>query len=389
MTSKTNITIREIADALANDEFVFYYQPKVSMHTGEICGAEALIRWQRPNGEMISPAEFIPLAESTGFINEITLAMFQKLIVDLNIIIDINESLIVSFNASAKDFHNNKLSTTIQHAVEHHLLAAKHLEVELTETVILDQVEEVRDNLSLLHDLGIALAMDDYGTGFSSIDTLSKWPFSTIKLDQGMVSKLGTSEKDFTIIHSSIQMAHQLELEIVAEGIETEVVYRILQNMGCVIAQGYWISRPVSLVDFIEFCRRNKCWPSQSNGVIHMAILDHIQWRKSLIDGVYYISLRRNIQGLRGTPEINPTLCKFGKWYHGLGRRCAGEKWYDEIETPHNRLHEIGEELLVAAQRNAPQNEIALLMRQLTEQSILVIGMLQSVENELMTKSKA
>lgn len=384
---KTNITLKEITDALANDEFIFYYQPKVSMLTGETCGAEALIRWQRPDGTLIPPAAFIPIAESTGFINEITLAMFQKLIIDINIINDIEDSLIVSFNTSAKDFYNNKLIEAIRYAVEHKMVTAKQLEVELTETVILDEDENVRCNLDSLHDMGIALAMDDYGTGFSSIDTLAKWPFSTIKLDQGMISKLGTSDKEFTIIQSSIQMAHQLELNIVAEGIETEAVYKILQNMGCVLAQGYWISRPVALADFLEFCRSKRRWPSQPSGLIHLAVLDHIQWRKSLVDGVNYLALRDNNQGLRGAPVINPTACMFGKWYYGEGKNFVGKKWYDSIEKPHNRLHQLGAELLEAAKHNASQDELILLMRQLTKQSILVVNMLQEIENELMLAS--
>ena len=217
--TQTKITLKEIAEALANDEFVFYYQPKVLMLTGEICGAEALIRWKQPDGSLVSPAAFIPLAESTGFINEITLAMFQKLVIDMNIINDTKNSLTVSFNASAKDFHNDKLVEAIRYAVEHKIVPAELLEVELTETSILNNLEGVKSKLNKLQTMGIALAMDDYGTGFSNIDTLAKWPFSTIKLDQGMISKLEASDREFTIVQSSIQMAHQLELDIVAEGI--------------------------------------------------------------------------------------------------------------------------------------------------------------------------
>src|SRR3990172_3871646 len=224
MTSKV-ITIKALAKALANDEFLFYYQPKVLMLTGELCGAEALIRWKQPDGSFVSPAAFIPLAESTGFINEITLAMFQKLIIDVNIINDTRGSLKVSFNASAKDFHNDRLVEAIRCAIENKIVPAELLEVELTETAILNNLDDVKQNLNKLQDLGVALAMDDFGTGFSSIDTLAKIPFSTIKLDQGMIGRLEASDKEFTIVQASIQMAHQLELDIIAEGIESEFVY--------------------------------------------------------------------------------------------------------------------------------------------------------------------
>ncbi len=307
---KSEITLQHIKDALANDEFVYYYQPKVSMHTGKICGAEALIRWFRSDGSMVSPAEFIPLAESSGFIKQITLAMFQKLIVDMNIINDVNSgdnAIVMSFNASAKDFHDNKLIEAIAYAIRHKQLEAKQLEVELTETVFLNDGDKVRKHLQDLEELGIALSMDDYGIGFSSIDTLARWPFSTIKLDQSIVGKLDDSYKDFTIAQSSIHMAHQLELAVVAEGIETESAYRGLQNLGCSIAQGYWISRPVALSDFLDFKRQRKRWPVVPIGLLHLAQLDHIQWRKSIIDGVFYLGLRKDIQEIRGAPESDPS----------------------------------------------------------------------------------
>jgi EAL domain-containing protein (putative c-di-GMP-specific phosphodiesterase class I) len=386
--AQTNIALIEIADALANDEFLYYYQPKVSMLTGEICGAEALIRWQRPDGNLISPAAFIPLAESSGFINVITLAMFQKLIVDMNIINSAKESLVISFNASAKDFHNNKLSEAIRYAVEHKQLAAEQLEVELTETVMLNEDDDVKRNLDILKEMGISLAMDDYGMGVSSIDTLAKWPFSTIKLDQGIISNLETSDKELTIVQSSIQMAHQLGLDIVAEGIESEAVYLILKNMGCMLAQGYWISRPIALAGFLEFCRSSKRWPIGPIGVIRLAQLDHIQWRKAIIDGVFYVGLRRNSHKIRGMPEADPTACRLGRWYYGPGKRFAGTEWYDNFEGPHNRLHQIGEEILEAAKRDASKDELSSLIRQLTSQSIVVISMLQEIEADLMSVSE-
>jgi hypothetical protein len=267
-------------------------------------------------------------------------------------------------------------------------VTAEQLEVELAETVILNEEEDIRRNLNVLKDMGIALAMDDYGMGVSSIDTLAKWPFSTIKLDQGIISKLETSYKELTIVQSCIQMAHQLELDIVAEGIESGAVYQILKNMGCILAQGYWISRPIALADFLEFCRSKKRWPVEPLGVIHMAQLDHVQWRKAIIDGVFYLGLKKITKILGGAPESDPAACRLGRWYHGPGKSFAGVKWYDSFEEPHNRLHQIGAELLEAAKRDASKDELILLMRQLTEQSILVISMLQEIENELISVSK-
>jgi len=271
------ITLDDISDALASNDLQFYYQPKVSMLTGKIVGAEALIRWIKKDGEIVPPNSFIPLAESTGFINTITLSMFQSLIIDLNILEDSNISILVSFNASAIDFHNNKLVEAVRSALDCNLIKNDQLEIELTETVLLNDNNQVRSNIDKLHNMGIALAMDDYGAGFSNIESLSKWPFSTIKLDQSLVKNLDESDKGMTIIQSSIQMAHKLEMEIVAEGIETESTYQTLQHSGCTQAQGYWISKPIELAELIKLYRTNKKWPSQLVGLVHMAQLDHIQ----------------------------------------------------------------------------------------------------------------
>ncbi len=382
----SDITLQDLSDALANDEFVYYYQPKVSMLSGKICGAEALIRWLRADGTLVSPAAFIPFAETTGFIKEITLAMFQKLIVDLNIINDAKDSIVVSFNASAKDFHDNKLVDAIRYAIQHKQLDADLLEVELTETVFLNDGKHVRQNLELLEQMGVALAMDDYGTGFSSIDTLARWPFSTIKLDQGIISKLEDSMKEFTIAQSSIHMAHQLELGVVAEGIESEHMYKLLQNMGCMLAQGYWISRPVALAEFLDFCRTRTIWPVQPIGLLHLAQLDHIQWRKAIIDGVFYLGLRKDSNEIRGAPESDPQTCRLGRWFYGAGREYSGTKWYDEFEQQHIHLHDVGMKLLESAKQGASKSTQTSLMRELTEKSVIVIGMLQQLENRLIAE---
>jgi len=383
MTATTEIGLDDIADALQKDEFVFYYQPKVSMITGCICGAEALIRWHKPDGTVIPPKYFIPLAEATGFINEITLAMFQKLVVDMSIIHDYSADLSISFNASGKDFRNEKLTEHIRSAVDHKLVNPATLELEITETAVLDQNDLVKTHLTALHELGISLAMDDFSTGFSSIDTLSKWPFDTIKLDQGIVSRIESNDKDFTIAQSSIQMAHHLDLSVVAEGIETEETYHILHRSGCSVAQGFWISVPLALHDFLDFIRKDAHWPAAPFGLLHMAQLDHIQWRKALIDGVFYLSNRNGHNHvLRGMPELNCTECRLRKWYYGPGRQFAGTEWYDNLEAPHKELHALGEQLIDHARKNAPKEELVLIMRKLTHQSTLVIGMLQEIENE-------
>jgi len=385
--NENNITVDDLKQALANDQFVFYYQPKVLMFTGEICGAEALIRWCKPDGTIIPPLDFIPLAENTGFITEITVSMLQKLIIDMNIIHDINDSIGISFNVSARDFDDSRFTDALSNALTKQMVQPETLEIELTETWALDH-KHVTDSLTRLRRKGLSIAMDDFGTGNATIDALGKLPFNTIKLDQGAVSRIDSSNKDFTIVQSSIWMAHQLELTIVAEGIESEAIYQTLQDEGCEVAQGFWISHPLPLAEFLEFIRLKRHTPAVPVAMLHMAQLDHLNWRKAVIDGVFYLISRSdhsNNDRLRGMPELDPTKCNLGQWYYGKGRSFSGAEWYGALEEPHFKLHKLGRKLIEAAKNKEPKDVIISMMRKLSKQSTHIIKILQAIENEIVT----
>ena len=385
--NENNITLDDLKQALANDQFVFYYQPKVLMFTGEICGAEALIRWCKPDGTIIPPLDFIPLAEDTGFITEITVSMLQKLIIDMNIIHDINDSIGISFNVSARDFDDSRFTDALSSALTKQMVQPETLEIELTETWALDHTH-VTNSLTRLRRKGRSIAMDDFGTGNATIDALGKLPFNTIKLDQGAVSRIDSSNKDFTIVQSSIWMAHQLELTIVAEGIESEAIYQTLQDEGCEVAQGFWISHPLPLAEFLEFIRLKRHTPAVPVAMLHMAQLDHLNWRKAVIDGVFYLISRSdhsNNDRLRGMPELDPTKCNLGQWYYGKGRTFSGAEWYGALEEPHFKLHKLGRKLIEAAKNKEPKDVIISMMRKLSKQSTHIIKILQAIENEIVT----
>ena len=377
------MNLNDLKNALQNDALIYYYQPKVSMITGDICGAEALLRWIEPNGNIISPAEFIPLAESSGFIKEITLSMFDKLIIDFNIIKDFNDSIVMSFNVSPIDFEDDRLLEAIKQAIQNNLIPANKLEVEITESTIISNDEKLMHRILLIQEMGVGLAMDDFGTGYSSIDTLSKSPFTTIKIDQGVVGRISYSDKDRTIAEASIRMAHELGIETVAEGIETEEIYQTLLYAGCTICQGYWVSRPLPIHEFIDFINTEKRWPSDLIGLIYQAQIDHLQWRKSIIDGVYFMANRKTpTPFLRGKPELDHTQCLLGKWYYSHGKDCSGNALYEQLEEPHKLLHSLGKQVLTSAENGASKSDLISLIRKLTEQSIIVISILQNIESE-------
>jgi EAL domain-containing protein (putative c-di-GMP-specific phosphodiesterase class I) len=384
VTQPSPITADTLARALAGDELVFHYQPKVSLLSGKVNGVEALIRWQRPDGGLVQPGDFIPLAEASGLIRDISRAMFPKLVADMVIIQDVCPDLVVSFNLTAADFETPDLVDIIRHAIGQYQVAPQHLQVELTESSVINSAGEARTHIQALVDMGIGLAMDDFGTGYASIDVLSQWPFSIVKLDHGLIQRMQTSEKSTTIVQASIRMAHQLGISVVAEGIESGAVYDFLLDSGCTDAQGFWMGRPMPLSDLLAFLRLDQRWSGIPIGLIHMAQLDHIQWRRSLIDMVMATAFNDGSPaGVRAfEAELNPQRCKLGKWYYGLGQKFAGYPAFDELERPHRQLHEIGSELVEAVRQGASREEITTLLRRLTRQSGIVISLLQELESE-------
>ncbi len=378
------ITLQEIKKALAKDEFIFHYQPKVSMITGELIGGEALIRWKKSDGHIVQPSEFIPLAESSGFISEITKTMFHKLVIDMVIFEDVAGGLSISMNASTKDFKDRGFVDIVKKTIVSRQLNSNKIEVELTESSLLEESDIVDSNISSLAEMGIALTMDDFGTGFSSLDILSKYSFSSLKIDQGVVSRMEHSDKDRAIVESSIRMGHQLGIDVVAEGIESEKVYRMLQNFGCTIGQGYWISHPLSLSDFLSLAQEMKRWPSTPAGLIYMAQIDHIQWRKLLINSVFDIKASNDSFQLESKPPKCERSCMLGKWYYGAGKVFSGVPQFDDLEEPHSKLHDLGDELIDAAAKGATREELVSKMRELSRLSSLIIRLLQELENEIL-----
>lgn len=383
--SGNNIVLRDIQDALANDEFSYYYQPKISLVTGKPCGAEALLRWTRPDGTLIGPCEFIPLAEQSGFITEIACAMFPKLIGDMLLINDLDESLIVSFNLTSMDFEKPDICEMIRDAVLSHKVNPQRLQVELTEATILrNDNPVVKERLNSLVEMGITLAMDDFGSGYSSIDTLSQWPFAVVKIDRGLVQRMQENPKSTTIVQASIRMAHKLGISIVAEGIESSEVYDFLMQSGCTEAQGFWMGRPLPMAEFLTFIKKEQRWSGLPIGLIHIAQLDHIHWRKSLIDQIVRCTFEegQSCQVKTFSVELDHTKCKLGRWYYGHGQEFQGLPAFDLLEEPHRRLHALGQELIEAALRGAPHNEVAALLRALTKESSNVLTHLQELENQ-------
>ncbi|HEY9878824.1 MAG TPA: EAL domain-containing protein [Leptolyngbyaceae cyanobacterium] len=240
--------------ALERQEFEVYYQPQMDLKSHRILGAEALIRWTHPEHGPISPGQFIPLAEETGLIVPIGEWIFQQTCRQIQIWQQRGlPPLQISVNLSSVQFNQPRLSQTIISTLKQAGLSPETLELEITETALMQDAETAIPILSELKALGLKIAIDDFGTGYSSLSYLKQLPIDTLKIDTCFVRGVTNDLKNQAILTAVIQMAHDLKLTVIAEGVETEAELAFLQNYRCDIGQGYHIGRPMSADKFEEF----------------------------------------------------------------------------------------------------------------------------------------
>ena len=240
-----------LRNAVERGEFVLHYQPQVDLRTGKVIGAEALIRWQHPELGMVAPVRFIGLAEETGLIVPIGHWIIRTAC-EHNVAWQRAgfDHLRIAVNLSARQFSQPDLVQSIADVLTSTGLAARDLEIELTEGLVMTDVENAIGILRDLKALGVQLAIDDFGTGYSSLSYLKRFPIDVLKIDRSFVNDIAESPDDATIVLSIISLAHNLRLHVIAEGVETEAQLRYLQKHGCDEMQGYYFSRPLSAEDF-------------------------------------------------------------------------------------------------------------------------------------------
>ncbi|WP_257985459.1 EAL domain-containing protein [Bacillus sp. V5-8f] len=239
----------DLHKAIERHELVLHYQPKVSLKTGKIVGAEALIRWFHSENGLVSPAEFIPIAEETGLILPIGEWAIYTACRQVKEWINKGFSTVISVNISTTQFVQSNFVASIERILGETELEPQCLEIEITESVSAD-IEHTITTLRGLKKLGVRISIDDFGTGFSSLNYLKQFPVDTLKIDQSFTRELYNNPNDETIVKTIISMAHNLNLTVVAEGIETKEQLMFLQQYFCDEGQGYLISRPVSPQEF-------------------------------------------------------------------------------------------------------------------------------------------
>jgi diguanylate cyclase (GGDEF)-like protein len=232
--------------ALVRNEFQLFYQPKVSCTNGEIVGAEALLRWRHPVRGLVAPGEFIPMLEESGLIKSVGRWVLRDACRQAKHWIDSGLGRpTVAVNISANQFEDNELAESVRDALAESGLAADRLELELTESVLMRNVERVIATLSELRQLGVRFSVDDFGTGYSSLSYLKRFPIDAVKVDRSFVQDITANPDDASITRAVITMAHNLKLKVIAEGVETEGQLSLLIANHCDQIQGYFFSRPV------------------------------------------------------------------------------------------------------------------------------------------------
>jgi len=260
--------------AVDDEQFVLHYQPKVDLGSGQIAGFEALLRWERPGHGLVAPSDFIPVLESTGLIVSVgRWVLFEACRQIEEWSAGGRGPLTVSVNVSGRQFIDGDLVADVTAALEQHQVGGHLLELELTESVLMDNTERTIEILQTLQDRGVQISVDDFGTGYSSLAYLRRFPINTLKIDVAFVRDITTSADDAALALTIIRMAHSLKLDVVAEGVETAEQLAYLRRHHCDQIQGFFFSRPLGIQALDDFLA----------GAPHLAVEDDSQSRNKIL----------------------------------------------------------------------------------------------------------
>lgn len=248
--------LAELGAAIRNNDLVLHYQPKVDLATGRCIGCEALVRWQHPTLGMIPPNEFIPLAESGDLIQPLGIWVLETAMAQARKWEEIGLDLVVSINLSARNLMENTFPQCIEQTLSAHGLPAERLEIEITESTLISDPERTLMVIHRISNMGVRFAIDDFGTGYSSLAYLKRLPIQTLKIDRSFIRDLLSDDQDAMIVRSTLDLAHNFGLSVVAEGVEDEATLLELKRLHCEQVQGFLFSKPLPVAEFEHWLRQ-------------------------------------------------------------------------------------------------------------------------------------
>lgn len=257
----------ELRQAIANDELVLHYQPKIDFNANQVSGVEALVRWLHPKHGLMSPDKFIPLAEQSGLIKPLTKWVLKTALRQCEEWYRAGVNLSMAVNVSAISIQDPEFPAQMEKMLEDFDVPASQLEIEITETAVMSEPVRAVECIRRLSALGFQVAIDDFGTGYSSMAYLKELLVAKIKIDKSFVKDMAVNHNDAVIVRSTVELGHNLGLKVVAEGVEDQTSWDKLKGLGCDSAQGYYMSRPLPTKDFMDWLQKSK-WgmPTKKTG---------------------------------------------------------------------------------------------------------------------------
>ena len=248
----------DLRKAVENDALELRFQPKLDLESGAVDQAEVLLRWTHPQLGAISPDEFIPIAEQTGFIREITEWVMQRSLEQVGEWLRQGLEVSAAVNVSAFDLHDRQLPTRVETILDTTGVSPDHLVLEITESAVMADLESGQRVLEALDALGVTISIDDFGTGYSSLAQLKRLPVQELKIDRSFIRQMTSARDVAQIVRSTIELGHNLGLRVVGEGVESKEAAESLRLMGCDLAQGFFISKPLIAEDLVKWRSRRR-----------------------------------------------------------------------------------------------------------------------------------
>lgn len=387
-------SLAAIRQAIANEEFVLHYQPKVNMRTGQIVGAEALIRWQHPQEGLLPPAQFLPIIENHPLSIQLGEWVITTALQQIDHWHGQDLKIPISVNISAMQLQSEHFAENLQRLLaEYPHIDPKYLELEILETSALEEIAQVSEVMQKCRQLGIHFALDDFGTGYSSLNYLKHLPARQLKIDQSFVYDMIKNPEDILILRSILTLAAALHRQVIAEGVETLAHGQILLKLGCELGQGYSIAKPMTAQHFLtwsETWQPNPLWQDQgsfnyNDFPLFLAVVEEETWFQSLRD--YLEGQREQLD-----PLPQGDRCSFCQWFESQSQQMNGNSSkLQQLRLEHQNIHCLAQHILMLHQQRQTQaaddslTQLTALREtlQLKLQSLSQARDLQNVEHRL------